>query len=543
LAKPNWVQRSFKGFLFFEMLLHLIDIDFYTENSTRVFFYLMASLGCLWAFVLVFRSRWDMVLNISSKNKQLPYFFLTVAGMLVLVVSMFIWRMYSMQNERAYTHDLFYISLLTFVLIYCILAAFTIYSSKSSRRLYDEKINELKRLASIDFSLREGKEKHEIYHTLLADIKVLNLADGAFLYFSAEESCQHEDFDQSICDFLIKKLISEGFVFDQTQTLLLNKMHFAQGKVLFYSALLMPIFTDAAGKTESVLVLLKKEKNAFEEVLFQVVNNLANATRQALNNYELLLSRMRDERIKQDFLTAHSVQQGLLPKLAEQSSFPFFDMSAIVCPAEEVGGDFYDFYQPEEGKFALTIGDVSGKGIVAATTLAIVKGIFAALSSLDLPPDDFYFYANSAARKSFPKGTFLTSSYFLIDTHKQTVFHARAGHCPALYYSASEEKLSFLEPDGVGLSLCESDLFREKMKLDFFKYQRGDLLVLYTDGVVEVRNQKGEEYGYERLMEFFSRNHFNKLPIIKQHLVEQILDFSKNDKINDDYSLVILRFK
>ena len=106
-------------------------------------------------------------------------------------------------------------------------------------------------------------------------------------------------------------------------------------------------------------------------------------------------------------------------------------MAASSVPAQEVGGDYYDFVKLEDDRYGVIIGDVSGKGTSAAFYMAEMQGIFQSVSRLASSPSEFLYHANLALVQSLDRNVFISAIYGILDLKKETFTIARAGHCPA----------------------------------------------------------------------------------------------------------------
>jgi serine phosphatase RsbU (regulator of sigma subunit) len=140
------------------------------------------------------------------------------------------------------------------------------------------------------------------------------------------------------------------------------------------------------------------------------------------------------------------------------------------------------------------------------------------------------------------RSSFITASYFLIDTHVKKIYYARAGHCPSLHYDAQNQTVNYIEGKGLGLGIMRNSKFVNYIEVCVQNYQAGDLLMLYTDGVVECANAAGEEYGYDRLKQFIATNATSSLANLVQGVQTEMEDFSKNSQLVDDCTMVLVRF-
>jgi phosphoserine phosphatase RsbU/P len=236
---------------------------------------------------------------------------------------------------------------------------------------------------------------------------------------------------------------------------------------------------------------------------------------------------------------AKSFQKQILPTaLPGTDQIEFFVMSQEV---DEIGGDFYDVTQ-NGNKYKVAIGDVSGKGTTAAFYMAETKGIFQALTQLDMGVRDFILTANKALSKCLRKGSFMTLTYLQIDMDAREVELLRAGHCETLYYDSTADELKTLAGRGMGLGIVRDDKYGNYLaEADRFKFAAGDLLILFTDGIIEARDGQMEEFGLERLKEIVRRLRKTDSRLIVETLVQQVKAFTGN-KIEDDYSILVIKF-
>jgi phosphoserine phosphatase RsbU/P len=153
------------------------------------------------------------------------------------------------------------------------------------------------------------------------------------------------------------------------------------------------------------------------------------------------------------------------------------------------------------------------------------------------------FRANNALSICLAKKTFITASYFLIDTQQQVVEFSRAGHCPTLYFNASTQKAEFFKNKGLGMGIIRNETFRNYLAAHSFKYLPNDVMVLYTDGITEAKNAKGEEFGSDRLLHSLEKWAQHTPEYIREKLITTLYEFTGTDHIDDDYTVMIVKFK
>jgi serine phosphatase RsbU (regulator of sigma subunit) len=272
-----------------------------------------------------------------------------------------------------------------------------------------------------------------------------------------------------------------------------------------------------------------------------MVNTFSAQAGIAIQNFRLISQVVENERYKNELEIAKSVQERLLPeKLQVNGKFEFFAKSK---PATEVGGDYYDLHQLNEDEYVVIIADVAGKGISAAFNMAQMKGIFQGLVRLNLSPDDFLVSANAALSDCLEKSAFITASYYHINTLKKKIRYARAGHCPTLFYRQDLQKVTYLETDGLGLGIIRNDTYKNYVSVNEVTYQENDIMMLYTDGIVEAQDAENKEiYGFDRLHTYLENHYTNSLEEIGTTLINQLLEYTRTGNINDDFTILLIKF-
>ena len=250
---------------------------------------------------------------------------------------------------------------------------------------------------------------------------------------------------------------------------------------------------------------------------------------------------IENERYVKELNIAKSVQRSLLPVNIEASDY--FDLSTYSKSADEVGGDYYDIQKIDKNKTIVIIGDVSGKGTSAAFHMSQLKGIFHSLVQLDLSTCEFMIYANKALAKGLDKSSFITASVFAINKTDKSIEFCRAGHCPALFYQADKKDARYYYGKGLGLGILRNNEFKEYVNNDIIHFKTDDILVLFTDGITEARNNKDEEFGNDRLKNLILENADKPPQSIKDEVIDALYMFCKLNAPIDDYTLLIIKFK
>jgi serine phosphatase RsbU (regulator of sigma subunit) len=236
-------------------------------------------------------------------------------------------------------------------------------------------------------------------------------------------------------------------------------------------------------------------------------------------------------------LVAQEMQKKLLPQSVPSS--PELEIDALSTPAFEVGGDYYDFMEFDDGRVGIVVGDVSGKGVSAAFYMSEMKGIFQALGRMHTSPKEFLTRANEALSSSIDKHSFVSLIYAIIDGRSGVLTIARAGHCPLLHISG--EQAVYVRPNGLGMGLSRGQTFDGAIDEETIRLRPGDVCVLYTDGVTEARNGD-DEFGYERLLTTSRAARTLSAAGIKDEILKTVSTFTDHRANDDDLTLVVLKW-
>jgi hypothetical protein len=249
----------------------------------------------------------------------------------------------------------------------------------------------------------------------------------------------------------------------------------------------------------------------------------------------------QEERIKQELQIAREVQQSFLP--VQTPRFEGLELAAMCQPAFETGGDYYDFVSLDENRIAVTIGDVSGKGIQAAFFMTFVKGILHSLCREFDSPSEILKKTNRLFCENAPRGTFISLVFGIIDLEKQTFHFARAGHNPILRLNSDNGSVKKLQPKGIGIGLTKTDSFDKNIEEVELNLIKDDVLVLYTDGIVEALNENKKFYGEHRLNNILLRNKERSAADILQEVSHDVRSYIGDAKQHDDMTMVIIKLE
>lgn len=249
----------------------------------------------------------------------------------------------------------------------------------------------------------------------------------------------------------------------------------------------------------------------------------------------------QSERIKQELQIARKVQQSFLP--ISTPNFEGLDISAVCKPAYETGGDYYDFISLKDDQLGVTIGDVSGKGIQAAFFMTFIKGVIHAVCENFESTVTVLARANKLFKKNAGKGIFISLIFGVVDVKRDRFTFSRAGHNPLLFFKSKEKKLYTYTPEGIGLGITEDKIFRENISELSLDFQQNDIIILYTDGVVEATNNVNRFYGDNRLKKLIETYQESNADTLLNKIVEDLYTFGDGTNQHDDMTLVVIKKK
>ncbi|MEO8505230.1 MAG: SpoIIE family protein phosphatase [Acidobacteriota bacterium] len=260
----------------------------------------------------------------------------------------------------------------------------------------------------------------------------------------------------------------------------------------------------------------------------------ANQAAIALENVRLHIEALAKERLEREMQLAGEIQSRILPKGVPAT--PGFDLMGWNRPAQQVGGDYYDFLPMENGNLGVTVGDVSGKGIPAALLVSTLhSAVRLMLDRVEVGPIllqrlNQHIHASSAPNK------FITLLLAQLDLETGDLRYVNAGHNPGLLIRADGSSTT-LEPGGLPLGLLAGGAYR----CESLHMGPGDLLCLYSDGITEAASPSEEEFGLDRLCALLTQYRGAHLQELVQLIDVEVREFSAGQPQGDDQTLVLLR--
>jgi sigma-B regulation protein RsbU (phosphoserine phosphatase) len=267
----------------------------------------------------------------------------------------------------------------------------------------------------------------------------------------------------------------------------------------------------------------------------RVLNTLANQIAIAIENaqlYEALVS--REQKLESDLQLARELQLSMLPD--EPPVVPGFELASTYLPADNLGGDFYDFLRLPADRTGIVIADVSGKGVAAAMTMAASRGAVLSAARQQDQPAALLHTANRRLFRDIKRNVYITACYGVIDPARGTFSYSSAGHFPPLLVRESGEVI-YLEAGGTILGMFDGVGFEEET----LPLGSGDLICLYTDGVVDAFNKRDEPFGEERLEDLLRKMHRLPANEVVSRLVSSVRAHAQGCGQHDDMTVIVLK--
>ena len=266
-----------------------------------------------------------------------------------------------------------------------------------------------------------------------------------------------------------------------------------------------------------------------------IVAGIARQASLSLENFQLQVQEQQRIRLLQELEVAHRIQTSLLPD--EIPDVPGYELAHDWEAAREVGGDFYDFIPLPDGKLGIVMADVADKGVPAALFMARTSTLLRLSAQDYASPDRALVHANRWLNASNREDMFVTAWYGMLDPANHKIQYANAGHGLALHVSAADGAVQPLRSRGIALGIVDDPV----IDTDTLVLAPGDLVVLYTDGVVDILDKEGEEFGQERLHDLLVAHRRGTAQEVADAIIAAVWAHAGQTAVVDDVTLVVVR--
>lgn len=243
-------------------------------------------------------------------------------------------------------------------------------------------------------------------------------------------------------------------------------------------------------------------------------------------------------RMKKELDYAREIQLSMLPE--SNKIIGDLHIAATSLPANEVGGDYYDYFNINDNLTGIFICDVSGHGVASALLLSGLRSCMHLILEDTSNPKEVFVKLNKMVRRTQNRKMFVTAVFAVIDTknHKCTLFNA--GHLPPYKISGESDELFKIKRHGITLGAVDNFVSDDEDNIVTFDFKKGDKLLLYTDGIIEAMDDIKNEYGFTRLEDFLYKNISGTPSDLLDGLIKDVNEFTGDAEQIDDISILVL---
>jgi len=283
-----------------------------------------------------------------------------------------------------------------------------------------------------------------------------------------------------------------------------------------------------------------------DQVNIDEVRDLATAFAKMMSDLRMRMEELKytttvKERMTGELNAARRIQMSMLPKeWSDHAAWPRraeISLHAIIQPAREIGGDFYDYRFLDDNRIAFLIGDVAGKGVPAALFMAMTQTLFKGFSSPDRTASDVMARVNNALCDEAQTGMFVTLLYGVLHVQTGALDLCNAGHPPPFLLGHDQRTTQLQGARNPALGLKRDIAYGSAS----FQLKPGDKLLLYTDGVTEAFNKERELYSIQRLEQFLKQNSEKSVEEISTGILHDVRIYSGNEEASDDLTVLALK--
>lgn len=405
-------------------------------------------------------------------------------------------------------------------------------SSSQKNKLLDTKFK-LRRILEVTSAINENKPSNELFQ-LFGEILEKDLKIGKIAFLSHYKDEWKVAFQIGCSNFsLTKKTIENlsnfkdiGNVSD-SQNSRLKEFDIVIPVLHKKIALGYLLLKDQAEDTKKISTLIKN---------LNYIQSAANIIMVAIENKRMARVQLEQVGLKRELQLAERIQKGLLPsKLPNNNA-----LSAVAIHQSygEVGGDYYDLIQTSSDEYYFCIADISGKGISAALLMSNFQATFRATVSQDIPLVKLLQILNKSVIESSRGDKFITFFIGKYDCRNKELEYVNCAHPSALLLN--KNRVFELKSCIPGLGMLDN---LPPFETESLTLTDNSILTCYTDGISELENEKGEQFGVHRLKE--SLSNFGKVELegLAEHVTNDIITFAENSPVTDDIAALSILFK
>ncbi len=284
-----------------------------------------------------------------------------------------------------------------------------------------------------------------------------------------------------------------------------------------------------------ILLGVKRNKNPFEQEDFDFIATLANLALVSEENARMQQAMIEKQRMERELAIARDIQVGLLPHASPE--IDGYEIASVFHPCYSVAGDYFDFVPISTRKVGIAIGDVSGKSTPAALIMASLQASLRTIAAMEVvDPVLTIEKINQLLCKSQSSNKYVTFFYGILNHETHRLSYVNAGHCYPLVVKTNGN-VDRLDIGGTVLGFFKDAAYRTAT----YQLDPGDTMILYTDGVSEMIDEREEEFGVERIIHVLKENTGSSVNLIKDALVSALQEHRREQPQGDDTTFILLK--
>ena len=410
-------------------------------------------------------------------------------------------------------------------------------------------VDKLRMLLGITKTISRSLDLEEVLNLVMDTLGSLIPYDAAGIYlieFSPEDKSPYIFKSRTIRGYQIsfdliepRLKMGEGFLGTVAQTgkaiispdVSKDSRYFA-ARDLTRSEMIAPIISN--DRVIGVFDLESDVFDAYSEDDLTVLQLLTSQVAIIIEKVRLHEQVVEKKRIQAQLEIARKVQLELLP--SDDPMVENFDVSAYIFPAEEVSGDYYDWVQIFDDQIGIVVADAVGKGIPAALLMAFLRASLRSGIQIGYAPHIAFSKVSNLLRDSIDDNQFITAIYGILDSTNKTFVFSNAGHNPPLLIKPDGE-YRFVEYGDMPLGMFNDIHYHQH----FIRFEAGQVMVIYTDGITEAANPNDEEYGNDRFAKRVLEGIHLPANQLIDHIRKGVADFTERKFLDDDGTLFIVK--
>ncbi len=404
---------------------------------------------------------------------------------------------------------------------------------KATNKALDGKINQLSSLFDLGKEFSSILEIKRISKLLTYSVTAQMLVSKyAIVIFNNNEV---EILDSKINNEKIKNAVIEYRFDNLLEAVCINKSSEYKKVQIPDIELIVPMLIK--NKTKGLILLGKRMTNQpYSQSDIEYISSVGSLAMISIENSRLFKEMLEKQKIEKDLELARTIQQNLLPSKIPTSEK--FEIVAYNKTARQVGGDFYDVANLENGNTIIALADVSGKGIQASLLVANLQAFLKSLYKLNYSLQEASNILNDLVSENTTNGSFITAFWGIIDKETNEFIYVNMGHNPPLL--VRNGKIIKLKKGGMILGVMQTVIPYE---FETIQLEKNDTIVLFTDGITEAMNMNNEEYSDERLENLVINLSGKNAEEILELIIEDVTNFTNGAEQSDDITCMVIKIK